>query len=198
MKKLLSASVRGTLLLLIAFLVGRTTGFGAEVNRGQLLAAVAPPATKAPLAVVSAAETSSTVHDAMPRYYFGGYTKINEKGDAIAFNDPVQIDDYLHKLKNWIPDRILESVPNDCSKINPCEELLLREETSGIEVILWTEIRQNPVVDSASKIPHKPLRNQTAMKETWLDTRSCLSAKASYLILMHDKLNRDELHHETQ
>src|ERR1035441_8858326 len=67
---------------------------------------------------------------------------------------------YLQKLQKWIPDRILKSDPGNCEQANPCEELNLREETSGNEVILVTEILQKPVVNSASIIPHNPLRTQ--------------------------------------
>jgi hypothetical protein len=178
------------MLLLVAILNGLTISFAAEARFGNPLAPPASAEGKAPPVTGAAPDAVVPVEKSLPRYYFHAYVTVDEKGDARSFTDQVQIDDYLQKLQKWIPDRILKSDPGNCEQANPCEELNLREETSGNEVILVTEILQKPVVNSASIIPHNPLRTQTVKKSTWLETRSCLSNVASYSLMNHDKLHR--------
>jgi len=178
------------MLLLAAILNAQTISFAAQARFGN---PVAPPASAeagAPPITGAAPDAEAPVQNSLPRYYFHAYVTVDEKGDAKPLPDQVQIDDYLQKLRRWITeDRILNSDPGNCNKVNPCEELNLREETAGNEVFLVTVILQKPVVNSASIIPHTPLRVQTTKKSNWMDTRSCLSNSASFSLMNHDKLH---------
>ena len=135
-------------------------------------------------------EASPVARTNLPRYYLRTYIRINEKGDQQELKDPVLLDNFVTTTMNLgVPEeRILKADPGDCDKANPCEELSMREEAVGINVSLQTTIRQVPVI--ASGIPHTPLRNQTSMKNTWLETRSCLSATASFKLWEHDQKHR--------
>jgi hypothetical protein len=164
----------------------------ADVRFPELLASSVPPDARTS---VSAAPPETATVSQLPRYYLGSYYNVDDKGNPHPLTDQVQIDDYLQKLKKWIPaDRILASDPHNCDdrNLNPCEEIDLREESSGNTVILVTEIKPK-VFFPPSTISHTPFRNQTVKKNTWLDTRSCLSNVASYSLSTHDKL-----HHQWQ
>ena len=185
MTRFFSARVCG-LLALVLFLGNPARSFSAAARIAPVASSPSPGAG-APVSAGDVPDASSGGHASLPRYYFGSYITVDEKGEARELKDQVQHDDFVEKIKKWgIPQtRILEKDPGNCLISNPCEELSMREETSGIEVSLVTEIRQNPVISSG--IPHTPLSNQTSMKDRWSVTRSCLSQKASWLLWSHDK-----------
>jgi hypothetical protein len=186
MKRFISATARG--LLALALFLGSPAGsFGAAARIANPAVSSPSPETSAPAMTGDEPEAAPVAHTNLPRYYLGFYIRVNDKGETQELKDPVLLDAFVEKtMKRGIPEeRILKKDPGDCTKANPCEELSMREEETGNNVSLETTIRQIPVI--ASSIPHIPLRNQTSKKNSWLETRSCLSGTASYKVWEHDR-----------
>jgi hypothetical protein len=191
MKRFISATACG-LLALVLFLGSPTGSFGAAAKIANPAVSSPSPETSAPAMTGDEPDASPVAHTNLPRYYLGSYLTVNDKGKTEELGDKVLRDTFVEKTINrGVPEeRILKKDPGDCTKENPCEELSMREEETGNNVvILETTIRQIPVI--ASSIPHIPLRNETSKKRDWLETRSCLSGTASYKVWEHDRQHQN-------
>jgi hypothetical protein len=189
MKSLFSATVCGVLALVL-FLASPARSSGAAARIANPEASTPALEASAPASTGDTPSASTGAHPNLPRYYFGGYITVDEKsGETKDLHDQNQHNDLVAKIKeSGIPqERILERDPGDCLQANPCEELSMREETTPNGVILLTTILQKPTI-ADSKVAHNtPLKNQTAKKDNWYYTRSCLSKNASYLLWIHDQ-----------
>jgi hypothetical protein len=187
-------------LLLAHYLNGPTMGFAADktvTNMRALATSAEMPASRTD---VKAVQTGACPTAPLPRYYVGGYTMINLKGDPSPLTDPVRIFAYLNELVTvGIPqDRVLGSKPPDCNRDCPCEVLWLSEnviakdEKGVTKMGLDTIVIPDPVI-SSSKVSHNQrYPAPSSVKNDNLDvTRSCLDRTASYNLLTHDQLHRD-------
>jgi hypothetical protein len=179
--------------LLVLCLNLPTMGFAGEkfAPNGRVLATSSGTNASPHKVSESSAEACPTAR--LPRYYFGFYTMVNDKGDLSLLTDEYRIGVYLDDLKTLIDkSRVLRSEPDNCSVQCPCEELILSERViekngNGIKTVgIDTLIEQKPPDSSSQPWHQKTYESPSSIKETLDGTRPCLAISASRDLKDHD------------